>query len=362
MPSGVGADTLQSIPAPNHVVDPAKFFQLTERNVGTLISRSTPGAGQFFTEQVVKTGILGKLRLQFVGSLAVASAAVTSGVRWPHGLLEQFVLGANGQNDLISVDGLDLHTLRSLRYPAFTDRTSKFPGTVGGGDSIGVATHDLVLDYEVPVSWDDTTLIGALFAQSSSTNLTIRIAQALNTRLFSANPANATITGTWYVSSEWYEIPFDSEGNMVVPDVTRLHGLNAVETPFTNVGPVKTPLIRSEGDLHRLLISAHAAAETRLTAAPSAATSRRIDKLTVEYGGNQRPLVYEPAHLLLSRNNEHYGTTPTYDRHVIDLVRDNPQRDKIHLPGVTELKTELVVNSAVTVAAGSVRLVQETMF
>lgn len=362
MPSGVGADTLQNIPTQPYVINPAQFFALTEKNEGTLKSRTHPGAGSFFTEQLAQTGIISKLRLMFVGTVTVATAAATTSNRWPYGLVENFKLSANGQNDLFNVDGLDLHALRFIRYPAFTNVADDFTGTVGGGDSVAVGATNIALSWEIPIAMEDTGLVAALFAQSSATNLTVRVETAANTRLFSANPGNVTITGTWYIQQTWFEIPFDAEGKLVLPDVSRLHGVVANEYPFSNTGDVRTSLIRAEGQLARLFSSVVIGSNSRATADPVAATSRRIDKIRLEYGGNQRPRDYDPAWSLLAANNEHYGATAPYDRHVIDLVRENPARDAIHMQGVTELAVVHAINSAASPSGASVRLVQEQLF
>lgn len=362
MPIGAGAETLQSIPAQPYVTDPAMFFQLTRKNILTPKTIAAPGPGAFGTAQLLQAGIVSKLRVTFVGTLTVATAALTSSNQWPYNLLKQFNLSANGQNDLFSCDGIDLHALRYIRYPAYAERVDQFPGTVGGGDSIAVGTYDLSLSWEVPIAMDDTSLIGALYAQSSATNLTVRIGQAINADLFSANPANATLAGTFYIEETLFEVPYDAQGQLVIPDTSRLHGFNAVNLPFSNLGEVRTPLIRSAGQLARLFMSASSAANNRLSALPNAAATKKLDRLRIEYGGNQRPFDFNPAHTLLSLNGQHYGAPAPYDRLVLDLVKENPPRDVIFMQGVTELAAVPVVGSGVAVTAGVVRVVQETLY
>ena len=68
---------------------------------------------------------------------------------------------------------------------------------MGGGDDIAVGSYDLSLTWEVPIAMDDTTLIGSLYAQSASSSIQARVSKALMADLFSANPGNVTIDGTW---------------------------------------------------------------------------------------------------------------------------------------------------------------------
>lgn len=362
MPVGVGAETLQTIPAQPFTIDPGAFFQMTSKTVLTPRTIPAPGAGQPASAQLLQSGIVSKLQVKFEGTLTVATAAVTSGDQWPYNLLKGFLLSANGQNNLFDCDGLDLHVLRYARYPSYTERTDVFPGTVGGGDTIGTGTYTLSLTWEVPIAIDDVTLIGSLYAQSSATNLTVRLSQALNTDLFSANPANATLAGSFFLQETLFQIPTDAEGKIVIPDLTRLHGFNAVDLPVNTTGENRAPLIRSAGQLSRLFVSVRASATNRLSGMANAASTKKLEALRVEYGGNQRPYTFDPASQLLSLNNQHYGATLPYDRLALDLVKENPARDTILMQGVTELTSVVRIGTGVTLTAGSVRQVQETLF
>jgi hypothetical protein len=361
MATGTGSVLLQNIPTNPFVVDPGAFFQMTRKNVVTN-EAVTVGSGKFQNRRLPTVGIVSKLQLVFQGTVTVATAAATTSDLWPHGLLSQFTLSANGQNELVSASGLDLHALRFLRYPAFSEAVDVFPGTLGGGNSVAVGSYPIYLTFEVPMAMDDMSLVGALFAQSQGTNLNIKLTEATAAELFSANPGNVTIAGAWTVQETFFDIPLDAQGNQVLPDLSRLHGINSVLTPFLNTGDVKAPLIRSAGQLTRLLVSARSSATNRLSAAPNAATSKLIDAIRLEYGGNQKPQVFDPAATLLALNNQHYGATVPYDRLVLDFVRENPQRDVIYMQGVTELNVVPKVNAGVTVSAGEVRVVQETLY
>jgi len=362
MPVGTGAETLSHVPSQPFTTDPAAFFQMTKKNVLTPRTIATPGEGKFFNQALLQTGIVSKLLVKFEGTLTVATAAATTSDQWPYNLLKFFNLSANGANDLWSVDGIDLHVLRFCRYPSYVEKVDVFPGTVGGGNLVAVGTYTVSLTWEIPIAMDDTSLVGALYAQSSATNLQVRGQQALNADLFSANPANATIAGNWTITEVLFDVPYGPEGQLIVPDLSRLHGFNVVEVPIVNTGETRIPLIRSQGQLSRLFASVRRSAAARLSALPNAASTAKLDAVRLEYGGNQRPYVFDPASLLLSINNQHYGAVAPYDRLVFDFVRENAPRDVILMAGVTELAVVPKVGSGVTVSGGSVRTVQETLF
>lgn len=366
MAVGTGSETLQSIPGLSFVVDPGMFFQLTSRQVNPIPGIAHPGAGQSFTRQLPQVGIKSKLRITFNGTLVVAVGPVTTGKDWPHNLLKNFKLSANGQNDLFNLSGVDLTVLRDLRYPAFVEGVQTFADVVGGGGAPGIGTTNLYLSWEVPIAMDDVSLIGALFAQSSSTNLTAQVTVATNAELFSGSPANATITGTWTIEETFFEVPFGDKGELIVPDLSRLHGVNAFDTPFTATGDAIAKLIRSQGQLHRLLVrvdhNSSVLTASRSSADPSAAAARKLDAVRLEYGGNKRPYVYNPASALREANNQHYGGPCMYDFLAFDFAKENPARDAILMQGVTELQCVPTIGSGVTVSGGSVHLVQETLF
>lgn len=364
MAIGTGTPTLQTIPTQAFRISPAEFFAKTDKEVFTAKTLTHPSAGQPWTTALLQAGIVGRLELKFVGTLVVSTAAVTTSSAWPYNLLNNFTLSANGQNLLWNCSGIDLKALRHVRFPSYSELVDNFPGTVGGGDSVATGTYNVELTFEVPLGMDDATLIGALYAQSGTTNLQLTGTIASNTELFSANPNNAAITGTWYIQETIFSVPQDTgSGELIIPDLTKLHGFTGVETGYSNTDEVRTPLVKQAGNLERLFLSVTRSTGNRLSAMPNASSANKLDSVRLEYGGNKRPYDINPASYLLNLNNQHYGAPAPYDRLVLDMVRENPLRDAILLAGVTELAIVPKVGSGVTVGNGAnVRVVQETLY
>jgi hypothetical protein len=364
MPTGTGAITLSQIPDVPFVIDPGQFFDKTEQQIFQAMALPLPGPGSFVPFNLPRTGVLSKLTVTFVGTLTIANAAVTPSWLWPYGILQGFVLSANGQNDLFECNGIDLAVLREARYPYFVDHVDMFPGAIGGGSPIAIGTYPIFLTFEVPVAIDDTTLGASLFLQSSSTNIRITMAQELTANLISAGAAaNWTLAGNFLVEPDIWKIPYGPNGELVLPDISRIHTLVANEIPFQNTGDVQVPLIRTAGQMERLFVRAFGAyPNTPLTAAPGQPANTAIDQIRLQYGGNQKPEVYNPAARLLSRNSQWYGATLPYDALCFDRIRENPVRDLVYYQGVTELQTVLTVDPAVVPGVGcKVRTVQESL-
>ena len=364
MPMGTGAPTLQNLPANNFVVDPAAFMAMTSKQVYTTRAQAAPGAGSFFTAQLPQVGVLSKARVIFAGNITVAVGGATANDEWPHNLLSKMVLGVNGQNDLFSLSGVDLHALRFVRFPAFEDQSDYYPGTAGGSSAIAAGSYGLYLTWEVPICVDETTLVGSLYAQSAATQIAVEATQATADQLFSVNPSNVTITGTFFIQTTHFEIPYNAESQLVIPDLSKLHGVTGLDYPLQQTGESRFALIRNAGQLHRLFLSSRSSLTNRLTPLSSAAATRKIDRVRLEYGGNKVPMDYNPGSSLIAENNQFYGAPVPYDRWVFDFVRENPIRDVVLLQGLTEFAVVPTVNAGVTITAGEAktRVVQETLF
>lgn len=378
MPSGVGATTVANDPSTQglpFVADPAAFFASTERNVWTATQFGDPGDGATERRQLPATGILAKLKIVYIGTvdvtLGTAGTATTTGL-YPYGLIDQLIVSANAQNDIISVSGNDLMALRHVRHPGYTiagDAHDAIPGGVGAGNLIA-ADADIILTWEVPIAIDPATLVGALYAQSRAMYLELRLRRAMTDDLIveGGTATQTVIDGTFFVEVETFDIPLVGDAksrNLVVPDLSRLHAYQAHLVPVTAVGETRAPLIQTNGQLDRLLFQVWEATpaadvtDRYLSAEPDAA---ELDAVRIEYGAAQRPLDYNPAGFLMGGNIEHYGAALPLDYYAIDLLAENPPRDVILMTGVTDLTLVPTVNPAVVLAAGSaVRMAQETL-
>lgn len=362
MPIGTGADKLRNLPSIPYTPDLEQFNRLTQRNVVAPISVPTPGPGQSRVVELPQAGILTWLTVTFSGTLTWVDGAGTIETRWPwpYGLLDTFDLSANFQNGLIQTSGVDLHVHRFLTNPSFVEGVDTFEGTIGGGDTLTDGSEPLHLTWQIPVVMDRVSLIGALYAQSSQNNLTVRITEAPTDQLFDLTAdAAVTISGTWTITIDSFDIPQHPELGVITPDLSRLHGLQSFEVPFANSGDVVAPLIRVHGQMSRLLLQVRSDADTIVEPLPGSDWTA----LRLEYGANKRPYDYSVLATLTARNNEHYGAPLPYGYVCLDFVRENARRDSVLMHGVTNLRAIVELASGLTPGANAaVRLVEETLF
>lgn len=364
MAVGTGAVYLKNLPAPNtYRIDPVAFAAETSRNVKPNPVVSWTAFGQQQGQKVDATGVVGRLLIKLNITLTNnATAAPTLTSQWPWNFIKQFTLAANGINNLFSCDGLDLRALQRVRNPFFFDRESAFAITAGAN-----AVSNVILLYEIPLAFDDASLMGAVFAQTQDTTLNWTITIANTGDLFSANvPALTTCTAQAW--TEFYAIPYeDSQAGRIaiIPDLRRMHGYYAQTAALASTA--YSPLMRVNGVLCRLFQRGDNAAN----AAGDVNWSTLCTNHQFNFGSNVTP--YDFAGIVKRMENEKdYGdkllpaadfVSGSVDYLCDDLVRDNAIRDVVHLLGVTQPQVINIFNGLVVTNGNSsfVRTVQEHM-
>lgn len=360
MPTGTGAINLRNLPATKYSINPGLFNQLTSKTVFDPINFALPAFGNFVENQLLQVGVVAKIRLLVSGTITTVGAPTTivPTAKWPWGLLNRVTVSGNGQNDFISCDGWDLRIRQIAANRAFADGVSFFPANAGAApfNLAGVATF--LLQYDVPIAMDDTTLIGSLYAQSEATNLTYRIQTETQANLFTITAGTLAIAAIVYLEETIFEVPYDPNhpDTLVIPDLTVLHGLVGNENAIGAQNKGTTNLYRIQGQLERFIWRQQDA-----TASTGFYPTASYTQAQLLYGANQTPYTFNPLTMLRVRNNIDYREVLPEGIYVIDFIAENAARDQVLLEGVTNLRleTNYVVAPAVT---ASLHFVQETLF
>jgi hypothetical protein len=369
---GSGAVYMRNLPAPgSYVIDPARFAILTTRNRKANPPIAWAGFGAQHGQRVDAVGVVGRLLVNFTGTLTNDGVAVpTATNQYPWNLIRSLVISANGLNNLFSCDGADLRALWRARTPHnIADRQSAFAlsAAIGGAANIS-------LWWEIPLAFDES-LIGAVFAQTEETYLNVSITSATAADLFSAH-APAVTAASFRVFSEFFNIPsVDSKAGrvLVLPDVRQLHGVIAQNVNLTGTGDHIAPLVRTGGVLLRALQridNGGAGGATQIGQTDFGGgnvTSHRF-----RYGGNVVPYDWT-GDAVKWQNERDYGDMilPTADaitggqqpQYVVDdFVNASALRDSIHMLGITEPQLVNTIGGGVVVSAGAqMHTVQESM-
>jgi hypothetical protein len=328
------------------------------------VGQNHPGYGAGLTFRFDAVGIIGAAYIVFEGTGTSPATAPVGTRQWPWNFAKSWTVSANGINNLFACEGADLRALaRVFNAKHFFDRESVF--------AIPTATNaaSFRLIYELPIAYDDS-LIGAVFAQTEETAISVTLTMGTAADLFTV-PANllAWTNATWRLVTEFYSIPTvdDKDGRrLIIPDITQLHGVVSRDDALGAVGDHYAPLTRTGGILLRTLQRGDNTDIGNLDFS-AAVSSHRF-----RYGGNVVPLEV-PGAVERYINEKDYGdkllpdidatvagTVPGYV--VDDFVVDSPVRDAIHMQGITEAQMINTIVAGTTINAGAkVHTVQESM-
>src|ERR1700754_2850250 len=193
--------SIQGQSAPDVAVNPTAFYAATRRMRYPMKTLTTfAGFGGTDSVQLRQTGIVAALEVRVTGTMVFGGtiAGTSMSYRWPYNLLSAVRLSANGQSQLVNCNGLQLKLLEFASTTDINDRgvsrtfgasTGVTQGTLStaaedwgtsgvnllapGATVAATGTYTVDLDFLVPVAADQLSLIGAVFAQSAATNLTL---------------------------------------------------------------------------------------------------------------------------------------------------------------------------------------------
>ena len=216
---------MQGIAIPAESVDPEEFFAKTRRHISPEKTVAYGGGGTMSVIELRKADILSSITLRFVGKVKVVGGTTNSTAAWPLGIAGvRFT--ANGQSNLIntgpaSASGGGLQHLRArdfMKKSDLTDRgveqtiagavrkhgtlalASETWGVPSQGTGIAAGTYDVDLTFPIPVSEDERDLVGAIFLQTATSDLTLTIDETPVSQLFTGGTATSvTIEGSWQV-------------------------------------------------------------------------------------------------------------------------------------------------------------------
>ncbi len=342
------------------------FFRTTERNDIPQSPVAYPGLGGGPVDmRIPNIGVISAIRAVLNLTLVVGgTGAVTANYPWPWDTVKRAALNINGQTAILGCEGKDLRARRQRYFRNPREQVSTAPATDAFANPapgvIANGTYAVVLVYDLPIAHDDYNLAGSVYAQSDQNSLTWRIEAAAQSDMFSvAAGGTVALTGTIYWTITLFDIPFadTQQGRQVLlPDMSWIHGILAFNQPYANTGEVQIGLIRTAGQLLCTYVYLDNGGAVQID--PGALTEIRF-----QYGGNRRPRTYNPPLVLLEKNDHDYNGRLQPGYFVLDNEVDNPVRDLVVPKGVTELYVVVTIPQGVTLNPNArAHTVEETMF
>lgn len=360
MPTGTGAIAIRNLPVTKYQINPGLFNQLTSRVIFDPINYALPSFGNYQNTQLLQVGIVASINILVVGTITTTGGTVTIAptAHYPWDLISVQISG-NGQNNFISCTGWDLTLRLRAANRAYVDSVSSYP-VAGAPPFTDAAAVAFTLAYKIPIAMDDTTLVGALYAQSEATNLVLKVTTGNSADLFNITAGSLAISATVYIEEEIFEVPYDPQhpDTLVIPDLTVLHGLVSNDNAVASQTTLDTQLFRINGQLERLIFYT---VDLSTAAAPAFTATASYTQAQLIYGSNQNPYTFNPMNMQRFRNNRDYRVVLPDGLYCLDFVADNPARDLVLLEGVTNLRLRTQYASAPT-GGSFVHFVQETLF
>ncbi len=384
--SNVPQLSMQGVVVPTSSVNPTLFKALTRRLSFQVKNATFAGLGLTDTFPILQTGIVAGISIHFVGTLAVThnTGAVATTPRWPYDLVRAVRFTANGQSNLINCHGEKLRVRDFIQQPELTDRgvsrgvSGASPGTATTQGTLSLASeswgvgknvtaiptgnYTVDLEWYIPVAWDLIDLVGAIFAQTSSTDLNLAIDWAPVTDVLTITGNDtAVLTGSYWAEGIVFTIPQDGQGGIVVPDLSAFHSLiESRAIPTNGVNEIRLPGQGVGRQLMRLFW------QTWNGAAPVPLVVNNTNYATQgwRFGGNDTPELYGEAQHVREMNerwfNTDLGVVGGYL--VMDFASQNMFRDSIDEASATDLRIITEIASGVTLTSAFTEFVQETIF
>jgi hypothetical protein len=374
---------MQGIAVPAESVRPNEFFARTRRH--TSIEKTTSYAGlggQDFVE-IRKADILAGVLVKFSGSVVVTtpSGTCTTTGRWPYDLIRGLRFTANGQSNVINCSGLKLKAREFMSRQDLDDRgisqtmsgAARTQGTLaqaseswgaGQASAVTAGTYPIELEWWVPVADDQVDLAGAIFAATSSTDLTITIDWESQANLFVlTGGATVVVSGTVSFISTKYSIPLGADGQIVVPDLSVFHSLIQTRTAMVN-GDNELRLIGQGAGKSLLRTFYQVWNGTAPSVTPLAVNATNFGRQAWRFAGNETPDEFIDGQHLREMNERTYNTDvgAVWGFMCHDFAAENAFRDVVDMGTTSELRLFSNIPNAVSLTAAAVEYCQETIF
>jgi hypothetical protein len=372
--------TFQGIDVPAEAVNPTAFYALTRRHRFPEFNKAFAGLGLTDNIELKKSDIIAGLRVRFSGQLVIAlptgTAATT--MRWPYDLVKAFRLTANGQSNLINISGLKAKA-RFAMAGDFSDRgvaqtvgaasvnqgtlsnASELWGVGAGAAAIAANTYPVELEWNIDIAEDERDLAGAIFAQTSTMDITLAVDYEQAANLFVlTGTATATLTGNLIVETEKFSIPVVN-GQFVVPNLSLFHSV--IQTRYTALAQGENEIrLIGQGAGKQLLRVFYQVWNGGAPQTPLAATAANYGPQSWRYGTNETPETYLDGRSMRQRNEEEYavdvGNVWGFLAHEFAVIA--AFRDTVDMGQTSELR--IVTNLVPALTNPAIEYVQETIF
>jgi hypothetical protein len=242
-------------------------------------------------------------------------------------------------------------------------QSSESWGVGSNTTNLADGSYPVDLYWVVPIAEDEVDLSGAIFAATSSTDLTIQIDMETAANLFAlTSNAAVTLTGNIQTTTIKYSIPLGSDGQIVVPDLSLFHSYIQSRTTQLGTGGNEVRLIGQGAG--KTLLRTTFQTWNGSPSSPLAMTDTNYGEIAWRYGSNETPDDYLSGSVLRQINERTYNTDigKVWGFGTIDFAAENAFRDAVDMGTTSDLRLLATIQSGVTLSNAAFEYVQETIF
>lgn len=382
-PTPTASRMMQGILVPASSVNDDEFHARTRRRIYAESKAGWAGLGATDRIELKKTGIIAKMDVRLSGSITVTpgTGTVATTGSWPYDLYKQIRFTANGQSNLVRAAGSFCKVREIVCNEQFNDAgvPNIFAGaTVNRGslalsnESWGVGsnttaiangTYDIDLIVPVPVAEDMQDLHGAIFAQTSSTELSLEIDWANLADIF-VTTGDATVVFdafTLEVQTERYSIPLDPNGQIIVPDLSVFHSFIETQASGLSTGPNEVKLAGQGAG--KTLLRTFNRLKNGAPSAPVPVTDANFGNIAWIFGGNESPDGWSAGQIAYWNELLYNSPIGKYaGMFCLDFATVNAFRDSVDLGTTSEWRHLVNIQSTLALNNAILETVSESVF
>lgn len=336
------------------------FVDDTRQNILPLATRSYT-AGQSFSQDIDHIGFLATITIRFKGTLTCTHASKTTFTKAPEApwnLIKRIELVLNSGISIWNTSGYGAYVKNLLdRYHSRIDEIItgsthfQFENVVSSGGT----ANDLEFTLKLNVSPNDRDLLALLPLQSDQVLATLKIDCDSAGVLMTETDITTSLTGSFYMSTEFFDLPSDQKNNMpvlnsvhqVLEETVSLYstGENRIVIPRGNTYMKIINIIKLNGTLNSADIDS-IALKTNLTKQPYKVSGGDFQYMHVDRYGRPLPT----------------GTF-VHDFFFQGLPNLGNHRDLFNSDEVSEFDQFITVSSSATLGASNntVRVIREML-
>lgn len=200
-------------------------FNKNTRRTRTKVTTMTYADETYGTYNLSNVGFLANIYIRFAGKLTATSSTKTSftpAAFAPFNLLKNVDFKLNNGINVVAINGERLYEYNvAMKYASTVDQelddnVYRFSNVCSSAGT----ENDVDFTLKIPISINDRDTIGMLLLQTQQMVATIGLGTRSASDLTSDTDIDMSLTGTWYITSDIFEVPSDMSN---YPNLAYIH-------------------------------------------------------------------------------------------------------------------------------------------